>query len=481
MVRVRRNVWDLVSDPNDKTLEWYARAVAAMQARPISDYRSWRYQAAIHEYNRRFDPFAQPTDELPSAADQERFWTQCQHNSWFFLPWHRMYLHHFEQIVATEIMALGGPSDWALPYWNYSKDDASRRLPPPFRSPTLADGSPNPLFVEARNPACNQGEDFADDFDVSLTRCLRARTYANPWFGGTPGFGGPVTGFNHGGGPIGLVEGIPHGSMHVAIGGDGWMSSFGTAALDPVFWLHHANIDRLWEVWLRRDESHTNPTTAFWRSGVRFHFRNVDGAAVSMVCADVIDTEAPPLEYRYDDVSDPLHVTPQLESMGAVEVSSTMAEHRTPEMVGATPAPFEMGDGAQRVIVPMAEPEAPGLEAMGADDEPKRMYLHIENLTSDAHCPAYDVYLGVPEGADPSEHLDKRVERLALFGLTEASRRDGPHAGSGLTFALDVTDLVERLRREHNWSPRDLSVLFVPVRGKPGARVRVGRVSLYVG
>ena len=34
------------------------------------------------------------------------------------------------------------------------------------------------------------------------------------------------------------------------MGVGGWMSAFATAAQDPIFWLHHANIDRLWEAWL---------------------------------------------------------------------------------------------------------------------------------------------------------------------------------------------------------------------------------------
>ena len=38
------------------------------------------------------------------------------------------------------------------------------------------------------------------------------------------------------------------------------MGSFYTAGLDPLFWLHHANIDRLWEVWLSLDSGHVNPS-----------------------------------------------------------------------------------------------------------------------------------------------------------------------------------------------------------------------------
>ena len=482
MVRVRRNVWDLIADPSDKTLEWYGKAIGEMKKRPISDHRSWRYQAAVHDYDREFDPLAQPSDVLPSAADQQRFWSQCQHFSWFFLPWHRMYLHHFEQIVATEIIALGGPADWALPYWNYGKGKESRKLPPPFCNPTLPDGSPNHLYVKERDPACNQGLDFADAGDVDVS-CLNSPIFASSKLGGSAGFGGPETGFNHSTGVVGLMEGTPHGNMHVEVGGGtGWMGGFNTAGLDPIFWLHHANIDRLWVVWRKRNAKHKDPEANLWRSTVRFTFRNVEGVVVTMTSADVVDTTAAPLQYSYDDVSDPFKAPSPLESMGATELEVTMPKDLIPELMGATATPFELGAGVQHAVIPTAPIDTPSeLEAMGPEDEPKRVYLHIENLTSDARAPSYDVYLGVPAGEDPTAYPDKRVGRLSMFGLPESSRRGGPHAGSGLSFALEVTELVERLSKQPGWDPSELPISFVPVRSREGARVQVGRVSLYVG
>ena len=113
-IRVRRDVSTL--DEWDESLVWYAKAVARMRERPIADPTSWRYQAAIHDYIRDADPYAQPDDELPSGAEQEKFWRQCQHFSWFFLPWHRWYLKYFEEIAGATITELGGPGDtWALP------------------------------------------------------------------------------------------------------------------------------------------------------------------------------------------------------------------------------------------------------------------------------------------------------------------------------------------------------------------------------
>ena len=48
----------------------------------------------------------------------------------------------------------------------------------------------------------------------------------------------------------------PHFFTHFALGGD--MAEFSTVGGDPMFYLHHANIDRLWESWNRL--GNTNPT-----------------------------------------------------------------------------------------------------------------------------------------------------------------------------------------------------------------------------
>lgn len=135
MASTRRNVWALGSDWADPIL-WYARGVKAMKRRALNDRTSWRFYAAIHGI---FPPLWQQygylssTDTPPSQADRNTYWNQCQHGSWYFLPWHRGYLIAFEAVIRDAVVALGGPNDWALPYWNYFKQDA---LPPPLHPPT---------------------------------------------------------------------------------------------------------------------------------------------------------------------------------------------------------------------------------------------------------------------------------------------------------------------------------------------------------
>ena len=148
--RLRKNVLTLGKTGDD--LDWYAKGVAVLRARPLSDPTSWRYMAAVHGYpGRASDPFAQPGDKLPSKADQQTFWNQCQHQTWFFLPWHRGYLACFEEIVADAVVGAGGPPDWALPYWNYSDGSAqARQLPAALLNQLDKKGNPNPLWIPGR-------------------------------------------------------------------------------------------------------------------------------------------------------------------------------------------------------------------------------------------------------------------------------------------------------------------------------------------
>src|SRR4051812_16757928 len=120
--KVRPDVWtarDGEDGPRwDAGVLAYARAVGVMQSRPAHDARSWAAQAALHR--------------------------TCPRRSWFFLPWLRMQLVYFEDIVRAIVVADGGPRDWALPFWDTT--DGRAVLPPEFAVPALPDGAPNPLY-----------------------------------------------------------------------------------------------------------------------------------------------------------------------------------------------------------------------------------------------------------------------------------------------------------------------------------------------
>jgi tyrosinase len=392
-----------------------------------------------------------------------------------------MYLGFFEQIVGAAVKSLGGPDDWALPYWNYSDPSQpnARRLPQAFRDATTPDGTPNPLRV-AERVAGNAGEVVTDDFDVDLS-CLEAAVFEGVATGGNPGFGGPRTAFNHSGGPIGTVERVPHGAVHVAVGG--FMGAFDTAGLDPLFWLHHCNVDRLWTVWRRRKPSHTNPADAAWLNAVSFDFHDAAGAAVSMTSAQVVDETKPPLSYEYEDVSDPFATerAPARESGGRL----AMPDRETPEMVGATREEITLAGEPTSTELAVTRPTGPARRAREVGGAaPARTYLNIENITGTGNPEPYLVYVNLPPGAKPDDHPELYAGQLPMFGVAEATQADEQHSGSGVQYTLDVSGIARTLQERNDWDPNKLRVTFVPKRGQRaresgGAPIRVGRVSLY--
>lgn len=474
----RRDIWELSEEDQwHPVIEWYARAITAMQGKDRTDPTSWLHLAAIHG-----------TDIPRSSWPRGATWQECQHFSWFFLPWHRIYLHYFESVVRQTVADLGGPSsDWALPYWDYSDPQRPdvRKLPPAFREPQMPSGDPNPLFVGERDPDINQGGELSAG-EVDIGDAMGKTSFTEP--GGLAGFGGAITGWNHVGGTVGTLERTPHGSVHGGVGGSqppGWMSMFNTAGLDPIFWLHHANIDRLWEVWLGQGGGRVNPTEERW---LNMWFKVGGGvSAATLTVRDVLDTTQPPLTYHYSNVSLP---APGPEEAAArigsealfAQEEEPMSQDIFPEMVGASDDRVPLTATRTEAEVAVEAPSGPALMESAEGAQPRKVYLKVENVRGkELAAPSYLVHVNLPPEADPTEYEDRRAGQVSMFGVLEASEGNEEHSGSGLTFSFDITGVVERLQGTGEWDPERLRVTFTPVRAgaKQGGDVNAGRVSLF--
>lgn len=450
-LHVRREVRS--SGAGDQTLAAYARAVAAMRQRPASDPTSWSYQAAMHGTR---DP-----NPLPS-------WNQCQHATWYFVSWHRMFIFYFEQIVRAAVVETGGPADWALPYWNYGLGGANATLPPAFRTPTVG-GKPNPLYVSERAPGINSGH--------SLPRTVTSPTFAlsRPSFDGAAEFGGGITPvlwqqFN---GPTGRLEQTPHNDIHNVVGGQGWMGDPDTAAQDPIFWLHHSNIDRLWAVW--NGQGRSNPTNSHW-TGQSFTFFDATGAQVSKTCAEVNDT-IHDLGYTYDPSPTPKAAptptpTPGVSVRRAVsrpgppgpEPSAAPPSAPAPELVGSTTAaPALVGD-AERTTVPLDARAVADALARTATLQP-RILLELKDVVAEKNPGSvYGVYVDMPENAPVEQEPLHHVGNLSFFGIERAGAPRGEGHPHGLSVTFDITEIANALRARGEWSETGVDVTFRPHR-----------------
>ena len=80
---------------------------------------------------------------------------------------------------------------------------------------------------------------------------------------------------------VSVLEGLPHNKVHNYIGSVGLldpgpygnMTNF-LSPIDPIFFLHHANFDRLWDVWTRSRSGSTYPTSPPIRIWIRSPMTN---------------------------------------------------------------------------------------------------------------------------------------------------------------------------------------------------------------
>ncbi|KAK6503211.1 hypothetical protein TWF481_008241 [Arthrobotrys musiformis] len=243
-----------------------------IQASPDSDPFSHYQLSGIHGA-----PYI-PWQMGPGSYDYNRGY--CTHGSALFTTWHRPYLLALEQslfhaamaianqftptAVRTQYLAAAGRV--RLPYWDWSDPVTQSYLPPITMQQTVTvtrpDGSGNPVTATITNPL------FAYNFLSSTsvapfgtpwnTRLSTRRYPDGSWNDRSylasssmqSGFTSRVTNtynaflsttynlFSN------RVEGV-HDSIHGAVGGGGQMSYVAYSAFDPIFWLHHCNVDRL--------------------------------------------------------------------------------------------------------------------------------------------------------------------------------------------------------------------------------------------
>ncbi len=324
-----------------------------MRDRPDSDPTSWEAAANFHI-------------QFCTSLDVK----QQIHFGWWFLPWHRAYLHFTEMKLRA---AVNEPS-LAMPYWDW---DANPTLPENYLGDTGGNnplmGSGNPLADSDRwaVPGTTLPADFAD-----TTAPLRARTFS--LFGGDPLMELVVPA------RPGLME-SPHNTVHTWCGGK--MADFATTALDPLFFALHANIDRIWEVWVRLPSSEGNLADPAWLER-RFVLADEKGLPVEISVKDVLETES--VGYRYDNVKPPASMAASLTGIGPEAAGAVTIEapsDNKPNVLISDPLTKQLTARAQ----------APIIKALAAEN-PKVVLLQIEGLQVPRELPLlYRFFLNRPD------------------------------------------------------------------------------------
>ena len=276
--------YDAASPQGRAMLAIYAVAVARMVALPASNPLSWIFQWNLHAIRNDRSHEAELAASGPGTdpALAAMLWDTCEahfdpRRTDFFLPWHRLFLWRIERIVRR----LTGEAGFTMPYWNYG-DPASRALPPEFRRP----GDPfwGVLYRPDRNPGVNDGEPIDKNGEASIDlAAMMSAAYRDT------GIGDAGFSFN--------LDNAPHAAVHIDIGTRRrGMGAVAWSLNDPIFWLHHSSIDRIWASWNRAGGG--NPLEPGFLAET-FAFIDENGRLARSACADAMATAV--LGYGYDN------------------------------------------------------------------------------------------------------------------------------------------------------------------------------------
>ena len=232
------------------------------------------------------------------------------HGGPIFLPWHRLYMIRLEEMMQQML----SKPDFGLPYWDWAEDgelpaslqwradlwnsnylgeargavrsgilgDMRVRLVMSSSSAELISINPRPI-----ERAAGQGI-FSLPIKQDEQRVLNQSIYdAPPWNTRAQGHRNDLEGW---------INGPPqmHNRVHVWIGGD---MSPGSSPNDPVFFLNHCNVDRIWENWMGRNGRIYAPRANQGPSGHRINDLMVSLIGGTLTPADVLD---PSPWYNFD-------------------------------------------------------------------------------------------------------------------------------------------------------------------------------------
>jgi hypothetical protein len=377
-------------------------AIAVMKSLPASNKTSWAYQVGIHGG--------------PSRANVA--WGTCQHNNQFFLAWHRMYIYFFERILRSKMRGTAA-SKPALPYWDYQLPGQDK-IPPAFTFPA---SNANALYDSMRDATMNTGGTFAPSININLSNAMLF-----------PNFFTFQNALNN-----------PHGAVHLALGkvqsvypfaklGD--MNQQLTASNDPLFWIHHTNVDRLWESWLQVGGGRGNPSnlnTDWWDTV--FTFFDERQNAVKMKGSQIVDVAAN-LHYKYDRLT----LLPAAARVAATNIFTNFSRI----VLTQSTSPIILNGRTSNYYF---ENREQGKSSTTKGEDLSNIYIEFENLkTQQAPSGIIEVYVNPRknEGFEPTDNSFAGL--LDLFSNDNVDSTHMQHASSIAKISLEKIIKAQNLR-----------------------------------
>ncbi|CAL1397916.1 unnamed protein product [Linum trigynum] len=439
-------------------IEKYEKAICLMMALPDDDPRSFKQQADVHcaYCNGAYDQVG----ITPSVDLQIHF-------SWIFFPFHRYYLYFFERILGSLI----DDPTFALPFWNWDSPDGMQ-IPAIFADPD------SKLFVPLRNqkhipggayPLLNMNWSKPDD-DKALTpeeqwdinrRVMHTQMVSGAkkrtLFFGKPLKAGEVLPGDRSG--QGSIERTPHGNIHIWAGDDTQpnhedMGNFYSAGRDPLFYSHHANVDRMWDLWKTLGPRRTDFTDPDWLDAA-FLFYDENCRLVRCRIGDSLDNKK--LKTDYNSVAiEWLHSKRIPKKTGTTKAAPSKTSKKKRELTDLSKFPLVLNK-AISVAVPR-----PRKNRSKAEKEEEEEVVVVKGIEIDrSQVIKFDVALNDDDDGAPAGPRD--TEFAGSF--VNVPHRQKPGASKFKTaLTLGITDLLEDLGADGDDT---VVVTLVPQAGEP--------------
>jgi len=270
------------------------------------------------------------------------------HGNPMFFPWHRYFLYTLEQELQR---ASGKPI--TIPYWSWGYDSQAPELAPVWGNDELTFG-----VNGGGGEECVTTGAFANRRGIYPNDHCLQREWSD---GDKIGALTPLDGLNgiiaRSGNYDQIRKGIeftPHGTVHVNIGGD---MAYMHSPNDPIFFLHHSNVDKIWNDWQKAHPNLANTyggdQSEFSQSGNRGRTR----------AARTTDKMYPYTEAIVSDAFDTRNLCSFYEDMKLSDVQNDL-----PEPTITSPAPQ---------IVARPPTPAPAPAPPPADDHKKHGFRHF--------------------------------------------------------------------------------------------------------
>ncbi|KAH6561184.1 hypothetical protein BASA60_011553 [Batrachochytrium salamandrivorans] len=171
------------------------------------------------------------------------------HTTAVFLPWHRLFMQNYEDALRNVCGYTG-----FLPYWDWSLDSSDPMSSEVWSDDFMGgDGDPTTNCI-VTGPFAGIKSPYPAPHCVRRKFLLSNSMFAYTY---TPrAIRGLIREFKTFGRFHTQLERNPHSGVHFGVGGE--MDDATISAGDPVFFLHHANIDRLWAIWQEQDPNNMN-------------------------------------------------------------------------------------------------------------------------------------------------------------------------------------------------------------------------------